>query len=160
MTRTHTVLTGRKTSIRPQRPWEYTKYSLRPFRRLAAFLPRQNCLHLTAMDFRVIFAFLSRRCVLTHQGEKGKKRRKDTLAGVRALVNRGYCFLLYYHGWSRISNTMRTGGVWGELISSSAVPARPTDFTYTPPMPPSSVTHSPPTSSAAPVSFTRSGSWA
>ena len=57
LTRTHTVLTGRKTSIRPQRPWEYTKYSLRPFRRLTAFLPRQNCLHLTAMDFRVIFGF-------------------------------------------------------------------------------------------------------
>ena len=36
---------------------KYTKYSLRPFRRLAAFLPRQNCLHLTAMDFRVIFVF-------------------------------------------------------------------------------------------------------
>ena len=70
------------------------------------------------------------------QGGNGMTRTSSDASGVRALVNRGYCFLLYYHGWSRISNTMRTGGVWGELISSSAVPARPADFTYTPLMPP------------------------
>lgn len=42
LTRTHAVLTGRKTPIRPQRPWKYTKYSLQSFRRLAALLLRQN----------------------------------------------------------------------------------------------------------------------
>ena len=36
------------------------------------------------------FWLLRRRCVVTHQDEKGKKRRKDTLSGVCALVNRGY----------------------------------------------------------------------
>ena len=46
-----------------------------------------DALHLTALDFRVIFAFLSRRCVVTHQGEKNKKRRKDLPSGVYALVN-------------------------------------------------------------------------
>ena len=35
------------------------------------------------------FWLLRRRCVVTHQDEKGKKRRKDTLSGVCALVNRG-----------------------------------------------------------------------
>ena len=40
--------------------------------------------------FSCDFWLLRRRCVVTHQDEKGKKRRKDTLSGVCALVNRGY----------------------------------------------------------------------
>ena len=36
------------------------------------------------------FWLLRRRCVVTHQDEKGKKRRKDAPSGVGALVNRGY----------------------------------------------------------------------
>ena len=73
LTRTHTVLTGRKTPKLLQSPCQYTKYCLRAFHCLNAFLLRQNCSHLTALDFRVIFVFLRRRCVVTHQGEKDKK---------------------------------------------------------------------------------------
>ena len=36
------------------------------------------------------FWLLRRRCVVTHQDEKDKKRRKDALSGVSALVNRYY----------------------------------------------------------------------
>ena len=57
----------------PQSPCQYTKYCLRAFHCLNAFLLRQNCLHLTALDFSSDFWFLRRRCVVTHQGEKGKK---------------------------------------------------------------------------------------
>ena len=52
------------------------------------FCSVKTALHLTGMDFRVIFVFLRRRCVVTHQGEKNKKRRKDALSGVFDLVNR------------------------------------------------------------------------
>ena len=52
----------------------------------------QKCLHLTGMDFRVIFVFLRCRWAGAHQGEKSKKRRKDALSGVFALVERWYGF--------------------------------------------------------------------
>ena len=87
LTRTHTVLTGRKTPMPPQSPCQYTKYCLRAFHCLNAFLLRQNCLHLTALDFSSDFCFLRRRRADARQGEKGKKRRKDMLSGVCALVN-------------------------------------------------------------------------
>ncbi len=51
------VLPGIKTPMLLQSPWQYTKYYLRAFHCLNAFLLRQNCLHLTVMDFRVIFGF-------------------------------------------------------------------------------------------------------
>ena len=57
MTRADMVLTGRNTPILPQSPWQYTKYYLRAFHSLNAFLLQQNCLHLTVMDFYVIFVF-------------------------------------------------------------------------------------------------------
>ena len=57
LTRAHTVLTGRKTPMLLQSPWQYTKYYLQAFHCLNAFLLRQNCLHLTVMDFYVIFGF-------------------------------------------------------------------------------------------------------
>uniref|UniRef100_UPI003FF0C9AF hypothetical protein n=1 Tax=Candidatus Limivicinus sp. TaxID=3030905 RepID=UPI003FF0C9AF len=57
LTRTHTVLPGRNTPMLLQSPWQYTKYYLRAFHCLNAFLLRQNCLHLTVMDFCVIFGF-------------------------------------------------------------------------------------------------------
>ena len=93
LTRTHTVLTGRKALIHSQRPCKYTKYSLRSFRRLAAFLPRQNCFAPDSDEFSSDFWLLRRRCVVTRQGEKGKKCRKVALSGLCALVNRGYYFI-------------------------------------------------------------------
>ena len=56
-TRAATVLTGRNAPILRQVPWQYGKYSLRVFSCLDAFLRRQNCSHLPAMYFRVIFGF-------------------------------------------------------------------------------------------------------
>ena len=73
LTRTHTVLTGRKTPMLLQSPWQYTKYCLRTFHCLNAFLLRQNCLHLTVMDFLRDFWFLRRRRADARQGEKDKK---------------------------------------------------------------------------------------
>ena len=87
LTRTHTVLTGRKTPMLLQSPWQYTKYCLRTFHCLNAFLLRQNCLHLTVMDFLRDFWFLRRRRADARQGEKDKKHRKDALSGVCALAN-------------------------------------------------------------------------
>ena len=52
----------------------------------------QKYLHLTGMDFRVIFVFLRCRRAGARQGEKSKKRRKDALSGVFALVERWYGF--------------------------------------------------------------------
>ena len=72
LTRTHTVLTGRKAPIHPQRPCQYTKYSLRSFRRLAAFLLRQNCFTPDSDGFSSDFWLLRRRCVVTHQDEKAR----------------------------------------------------------------------------------------
>ena len=87
LTRPHTVLTGRKTPMLLQSPWQYTKYCLRTFHCLNAFLLRQNCLHLTVMDFLRDFWFLRRRRADARQGEKDKKHRKDALSGVCALAN-------------------------------------------------------------------------
>ena len=90
LTRTHTVLTGRKTPMLLQSPCQYTKYCLRAFHCLNAFLLRQNCCAPDSDGFLCDFCFLSRRCVVTHQDEKGKKRQKDMLSGVCALVNWWY----------------------------------------------------------------------
>ena len=62
-------MTGIKTSIHPQRPCQYTKYSLRPFRRLAAFLPRQNCFAPDSDGFSSDFWLLRRRCVVTPRNQ-------------------------------------------------------------------------------------------
>ena len=70
-----------------QSPCQYTKYCLRAFHCLNAFLLRQNCCAPDSDGFLCDFCFLSRRCVVTHQDEKGKKRQKDMLSGVCALVN-------------------------------------------------------------------------
>ena len=40
------------------------------------------------------FCFLRRRWAGAHQGEKSKKRRKDALSGVFALVERWYVFFI------------------------------------------------------------------
>ena len=93
LTRTHTVLTGRKTPMLLQSPCQYKKYCPRTSHCLNAFLLRQNCYAPDSNEFSSDFCFLRRRCVVTHQGENGKKRRKGILSGVCALVNRGYKFL-------------------------------------------------------------------
>ena len=80
------------------KPLAIRQYYLRPFSCLDKNLLRQNCEHLTAMDFRVISGFLWRRCVVTHQDKKGGKRRKDALSGVSALVNRWYGLLRKVQG--------------------------------------------------------------
>ena len=87
LTRTHTVLTGRKTPMLLQSPCQYTKYCLRAFHCLNAFLLRQNCCAPDSDGFLCDFWFLSRRRADARQGEKDKKHRKDTLSGVCALVN-------------------------------------------------------------------------
>ena len=79
LTRTHTVLTGGNTPMPLQSPCQYTKYCLRAFHCLIAFPLRQNCFAPDSEGFSSDFCFLRRRCVVTHQGEKGKKRRKDSL---------------------------------------------------------------------------------
>ena len=97
------------------KPLAIRQYYLRPFSCLDKNLLRQNCKHLTAMDFRVIFGFLWRRCVVTHQDKKGEKRRKDALSGVSALVNRWYgCKLLFvFKLYCRIfSKKLRDDLVW------------------------------------------------
>ena len=90
LTRTHTVLTGGNVSKLLQSPCRDTKYRLRAFHCLNAFSLRQNCFAPDGFGFPSDFCFLSRRCVLTHQGEKNKKRRKDLPSGVCALVNWWY----------------------------------------------------------------------
>ncbi len=45
------------------------------------------------MNFSSDFWFLRRRLAGANQGKKDKKRRKGTLAGVFALVNRWYCYV-------------------------------------------------------------------
>jgi hypothetical protein len=52
------------------------------------FCSGKTALHLPAMNFRVIFVFLRCRRAGARQGEKDKTRRKGTLSGVFALVNR------------------------------------------------------------------------
>ena len=57
-----------------QSPCQYTKYCLRAFRCLNAFLLRQNCCAPDSFGFSSDFWLWRRRCVVTHQGEKDKKR--------------------------------------------------------------------------------------
>ena len=101
-------MTGRNAPILRQTPWQYGKYYLRAFSCLDTFLLRQNCCAPASDVFSSDFWLLrcrraesaySRRCCRAtflwseadaQQGEKGKKRRKDTLSGVFALVNRWY----------------------------------------------------------------------
>ena len=73
LTRTHTVLTGRKTPMLLQSPCQYTKYCLRAFHCLNAFLLRQNCCAPDSDGFLCDFWFLSRRRADARQGEKDKK---------------------------------------------------------------------------------------
>ena len=73
LTRTHTVLTGRKTPMPLQSPCQYTKYCLRAFHCLTAFLLRQNCCAPDSDGFLCDFWFLSRRRADARQGEKDKK---------------------------------------------------------------------------------------
>ena len=106
LTRADTVLTGRNAPILRQTPWQYGKYYLRAFSCLDTFPLRQNCCAPASDVFSSDFWFLrcrraesaySRRCCRAtflwseagaRQDEKDKKRRKDTLSGVFALVNR------------------------------------------------------------------------
>ena len=81
---------GQKCAHTSSKSLTIRQYSLRPFHRLATFLLRQNCFAPDRDGFSSDFCFLRRGCVVTHQGEKGKKRRKDALSGVSALVNRYY----------------------------------------------------------------------
>ncbi|MCI6585904.1 MAG: hypothetical protein MSC47_02090, partial [Oscillibacter sp.] len=62
---------------------------------LDTFLLRQNCSAPASDVFSSDFWFLSRRLAGASQGEKSKKRRKDTLAGVFALADRWYPSLRY-----------------------------------------------------------------
>ena len=69
---------------------QHGKYSLRVFSCLDTFLLRQNCSAPASDVFSSDFWFLRRRRADARQGKKGKKRRKDALSGVFALVNRWY----------------------------------------------------------------------
>ena len=73
LTRTHTVLTGRKTPMLLQSPCQYTKYCLRAFHCLNAFLLRKNCCAPDSDGFLCDFWFLRRRRADARQGEKDKK---------------------------------------------------------------------------------------
>ena len=90
LTRASTVLTGRNAPILRQAPWQYGKYYLRVFSCLDTFLLRPNCFAPVSDGFSSDFWFLRRGLAGASQGEKDKKRRKDTLSGVFALVNRWY----------------------------------------------------------------------
>ena len=70
-----------------QSPCQYTKYCLRAFRCLNAFLLRQNCCAPDSFGFSSDFWLLRRRRADARQGEKDKKHRKDALSGVCALAN-------------------------------------------------------------------------
>ena len=88
LTRADTVLTGRNAPILRQTPWQYGKYYLRAFSCLDTFLLRQNCCAPASDVFSSDFWLLRCRRAGARQDEKDKKRRKDTLSGVFALVNR------------------------------------------------------------------------
>ena len=90
LTRADTVLTGRNAPILRHAPWKYGKYSLRGFPCPDTFLLRQNCFAPAGDAFSSDFWLSSRRRAGACQGEKGKKRRKDTPEGVFALVYRWY----------------------------------------------------------------------
>ena len=102
---------GQKCAHTASSPLTIRQYSLRVFPCLDTFLLRQNCSAPAGDGFSSDFWCLrrrraesaySRRCCRAtflwseadaRQGEKGKKRRKDTLAGVFALVKRWYIFV-------------------------------------------------------------------
>ena len=96
LTRAHAVLPGGNALILRQRPWEYTKYSLRPFPCLRAFLLRQNCFASDSLGFSRDFCSFGRRRAVARQGQKGKKHRKDWLSDVCALVNRRFSWFFIY----------------------------------------------------------------
>jgi len=79
---------GQKCPHTASSPLRIRQYSLRVFPCLGTFLLRQNCKAPASDEFTSDFWLLRRRRADARQGEKGKKRRKDTLAGVFALVNR------------------------------------------------------------------------
>ena len=81
---------GQKCPHTASSPLRIRQYSLRVFPCLGTFLLRQNCKAPASDEFTSDFWLLRRRRADARQGEKGKKRRKDTLAGVFALVNRWY----------------------------------------------------------------------
>ena len=87
-TRASTVLSGKNAPILRQVPWPYGKYALRAFPCLTGFLLRQNCKAPASDGFSSDFWLLRCRRAGARQGEKDKKRRKDTLSGVLALVHR------------------------------------------------------------------------
>ncbi|WP_440554179.1 hypothetical protein, partial [Vescimonas sp.] len=62
---------------------------------LGTFLLRQNCKAPASDVFSSDFWFLRRRRAGARQGERDKKRRKDTLEGVFALADRWYPSLRY-----------------------------------------------------------------
>ena len=83
---------GQKCAHTASSPLTIRQYSLRAFPCLDTFLLRQNCFAPASDEFSSDFWFLRRRRADARQGEKGKKQRKDTLAGVFALVDRWYHF--------------------------------------------------------------------
>ena len=89
-TRASTVLSGKNAPILCQVPWPYGKYALRAFPCLTGFLLRQNCKAPASDGFSSDFWLLRCRRAGARQGEKDKKRRKDTLSGVIALVRQWY----------------------------------------------------------------------
>ena len=87
LTRADTVLTGRNAPVLRQNPWQYGKVfpaglSLSGHISAPAKLPAPD-----SDGCSSDFWLLSSRWADARQDEKGKKRRKDTLSGVRALVN-------------------------------------------------------------------------
>ena len=90
LTRTHTVLTGRKNAHTSSKTLQIHKVFSAAFSSSDRFSASSKLLAPDSDGFSSDFWLLRRRCVVTHQDEKGKKRRKDALSGVYALVNRGY----------------------------------------------------------------------
>ena len=86
------VLTGRNAPVLRQNPWQYgivfpAGLSLSGHISAPAKLPAPD-----SDGCSSDFWLLSSRWVDAHQGERGKKCRKDTLPGVFALVDRWYPF--------------------------------------------------------------------
>ena len=79
---------GQKWAHTSSSPLTIRQYPLRAFPCLDTFLLRQNCFAPASDVFSSDFCFLRRRRAGARQGEKDKKRRKDTLSGVFTLVNR------------------------------------------------------------------------
>ena len=94
LTRTHTVLTGRKNAHTSSKTLQIHKVFPAAFSSSGHLSAPAKLLAPDSDGFSSDFWLLRRRCVVTHQDEKGKKRRKDTLSGVCALVNRGYIYII------------------------------------------------------------------